>query len=91
MEAQFDVAAVSIETSTVLWVSGPHNAENADAVTKMAIMRQGVEDRFFSPCQHGQYKAGEKWTGGVPLPVLEEDPDYIHAGGMYFPRGKRGL
>jgi hypothetical protein len=86
---QFDVAAIEIANSNVLWVSGPHDAENAQAVINMAIMRQGVEDRFFSPCQHEQYKAGDKWTGGVPLPEL--DNEYVHSGGMAFPRGKRGL
>jgi len=91
MEAKFDVAAIEMKTSTILWVDGPHDAENADAVIKMAVMRQGVEDRFFGACQHGQYKKGEKWTGGVILPKIDEDPDYIHVGGMRYPRGKRGL
>jgi len=91
MEAKFDVAAVEISTGTVLWADGPYNAQNADAVINMAIMRQGVENRFFSPCQHGQYKAGDKWEGGTPLPTINEDPDYIDVGGTRYPRGKRGL
>lgn len=89
MKAQFDVAAVEISTGAVIWVDGPFDAENADAVIRMAIIRQGVEDRFFSTCQHDQYKQGDKWEGGLPLPEL--DKEYIHAGGMMFPRGKRGL
>ena len=68
MKPQFGVAAVTIEDSKVLWVSEPHDAENAEAVKRMAIMRQGVEDRFFATCQVGQYKAGDKWEGGVMLP-----------------------
>ncbi len=65
MEKVFDVVAVECETGNVLWVSGPHTEGNADAVISLAVMRQGVEDRFFSPCQPGQYKAGNKWNGGV--------------------------
>ena len=89
MIQRFDVAAVEINTGNILWVDGPYSAENAAAVIEMAICRQGVEDRFFVPCQPGQYKKGDKWEGGVSLP--EQDPDYIHIDGMVYPRGKRGL
>jgi len=87
----FDVVAVSLKTkpATILWVMGPNDADNAEAVHNMAIMRQGCRDRFFAYAQPGQYKEGDKWEGGVNLPA--QDPEYIHSGGMMFPRGKRGL
>ena len=88
---QYDVAAITINGSEVIWVDGPYDAENADAVIKMAVMRQGVEDRFFAACKPKQYKAGDKWTGGVQLELPPEDPDYINVGGMRYPRGPRGL
>lgn len=75
-EARFDVVAISIEGGNVIWADGPHDAANAEAVHNMAIARQGVEDRFFAYSQVGQYKAGDKWSGGVPLPVVDEDPEY---------------
>lgn len=90
MKAQFDVAAVETSTGAVLWVDGPYDAQNANAVIAMAIMRQGVEDRFFSSCQHKQYKAGDKWEGGTLL-TPDDDPDYQIIGGTMYPRGKRGL
>lgn len=87
---KYDVVAVEIETSTVLWVEGPQDADNAEAVIKMAIMRQGVEDRFFSAAQVGQYKKGDTFSGGVSLPVKEEGRIIVR-GGMAFPNGPRGL
>lgn len=90
MKPQFDVAAIEISTGSVLWIDGPYDAQNADAVIKMAIMRQGVKDRFFAACQPKQYKSGDKWEGGVAL-SLEYDPDYEDIGGTRYPRGKRGL
>ena len=85
----YDVVAVELETSKVLWMMGPNDADNAEAVHNMAIMRQGVEDRFFGYAQPGQYKKGDDWEGGVQL--SGQDPEYVHSGGMVFPRGKRGL
>lgn len=78
---KFDVAAVEISTGCVLWTDGPYDAQDADAVIKMAIMRQGPEDRFFSPCRPAQYKTGDKWEGGTSLPN----------GNARYPRAKRGL
>lgn len=87
---KFDVVAVGIANpALILWVMGSYDPENAEAVHNMAIVRQGVEDRFFAYTQPGQYKAGDKWEGGVELPEL--DPDYVRSGGMMFPRGKIGL
>lgn len=88
----FDVAAISIKESTVIWVDGPKTARNAEAVIRMAIMRQGVEDRFFAACQPGQYKDGDKWEGGVDIPSADVPEGYsVTDGGMMYPLGKRGL
>ena len=62
-DRQFDVIAVSTDTNRVLWVDGPKTAANAEAIIKMAILRQGVDDRFFSYAPTGTYKAGDTWEG----------------------------
>jgi hypothetical protein len=59
----YDVVAVSIDDSTILWVYEKKTLPNAEAVVAMAIMRQGVEDRFFSPVPHGTYQQGDKYHG----------------------------
>jgi len=74
---KYDVAAITIKSSEVIWVDGPYDAENADAVIKMAVMRQGVEDRFFAACKPKQYEAGDKWIGGVQIELPPYDPDYV--------------
>lgn len=56
-----DVVAVS-DDNKVLWVDGPYDEPNAEAVINMAIMRQGVEDRFFAARPHGQHKTGDNYT-----------------------------
>lgn len=91
MDSMFDVCA--IRDGVVIWASGPYDAENAEAVERMAIMRQGCEDQFFATCAPSQYKEGDKWEGGVPLPRKDVNPDArIHKiGNTYYPIGKRGL
>lgn len=59
---RYDVVAVSTEDYAVLWADGPHDRENAEAVVKMAVMRQGVVDRFFVECAHGAFKAGDRYA-----------------------------
>lgn len=95
----YDVICVSIDEPTILWVDGPHDRDNAEAVHDMAIARQGVRDRFFAYAQPKQYKSGDKWEGGVNIPnreVLGADPErgydgIVKIGNMYFPNGPRGL
>jgi hypothetical protein len=89
----FDVVAVTIKDSKILWVMGPRDAANAEAIHNMAIMRQGVEDRFFAYAQPKQYVAGDKWEGGVELPAPEESDDgrLVKRGDMWYPNGPRGL
>lgn len=90
-EKQFDVAAVEISTGNVLWVDGPYDAQSADAVIKMAVMRQGVEDRFFAPCSTGSCKQGDRWDAGVAMPTQPEDLEYQDIEGTRYPLRKRGL
>lgn len=56
-----DVLAVSTETNKVLWVDGPKDEKNAEAIINMAIMRQGVRDRFFTTAKPGKYKDGDSY------------------------------
>jgi len=60
---KYDVAAVSLDDNSILWVDGPKTLPNAEATVRMAVMRQGVEDRFFVEVTHGVYKQGDKWEG----------------------------
>lgn len=61
----YDVVAVDIDGGTILWVDEKKTLPNAEAIVMMAVMRQGVEDRFFSEVPHGTYKQGDKWKGRV--------------------------
>lgn len=59
----YDVVAISLNDSSILWVDEKKTLPNAEAVVAMAVMRQGVSDRFFKPVPHGQYKKGDKFEG----------------------------
>jgi hypothetical protein len=55
-----DVICVSTtQKGKILWIDSVENEENAEAVIKMAIARQGVEDRFFKSVEHGKFKEGD--------------------------------
>lgn len=93
MKTQFGVAAIAIKTGEVIWINGPYDADNAEAVIRMAIARQGVEDRFFSACHPDQYKPGDKWEGGsiLPSPETSSDGSLVRHGNTWYPNGPRGL
>lgn len=57
-----DVVAVEIETSKILWIKPNKTEANAEAIIYMAVMRQGVEDRYFTTAPAGRFKVGEKFT-----------------------------
>lgn len=59
----YDVVAIDIDTSRILWVDRKKTLPNAQAVVAMAVVRQGVEDRFFCEVPHGRYKEGDEWKG----------------------------
>lgn len=59
----YDVVAVSLNDGSILWVDENKTLPNAEAVVNMAIMRQGVEDRFFKPVPAGTYKKGDAYAG----------------------------
>jgi hypothetical protein len=63
MEPHYDVVAVSLHNSSVLWVVGQKSAANAEAIIAMAVMRQGVEDRFFVMTVPGQYRVVDRYKG----------------------------
>jgi hypothetical protein len=60
---RYDVVAVSLSDDSVLWVEPDRNLPDAEAVVAMAVMRQGVEDRFFGVVPTGMYKEGDTYTG----------------------------
>lgn len=59
MNENVDVVAVSFEGSRVLWVEQNKTERNAEAIIKMAVIRQGVEDRYFTTAPPNKYKAGD--------------------------------
>lgn len=59
----YDVIAVSIRDSSILWVDRGKTLPNAEAIEMMAVMRQGVEDRFFTHVPTGTYKQGDQYHG----------------------------
>lgn len=65
-EELFDVVAVSDHGSLVLWVMTDKTERNAEAIINMAVMRQGVADRFFTTAQPGRYKEGDIFVGDAP-------------------------
>jgi len=63
-EQLYDVVAVTIERQcTVRLINGGQTRENAEAVQKMAVMRRGCDEEFFSVVPAGMYSDGEKWRG----------------------------
>ena len=57
----YDVVAVSLDDNSILWVEEKKTLPNAEAIEAMAVMRQGVEDRFFTHVPHGTYRQGDKY------------------------------
>lgn len=96
MKTLFDVVAVSADDSRILWVEKSNTKDDAEAIVSMAVMRQGVADRFFTLTAAGKYQKGDTYSGdslekeGKAEPEAE-DRDYFVVGGMMFPRGPRGL
>ena len=63
MNEQFDVVAVNIENNTVRLMAQGKDSANAEAIVRIAVMRRGVDEEFFSDVPSGKYKDGDKWTG----------------------------
>lgn len=61
MTQLYDVVAVSLDDSRVILVEMDKTLPNAEAIVKMAVMRQGCEDRFFVEVPAGKYQEGDKY------------------------------
>lgn len=61
---EIDVLAVSIDDSKVLWTYRTVGEKNAEAVIKMAVIRQGVEGRFYTTAPAGAYETGDIYRSG---------------------------
>lgn len=95
-EPLFVLVGVSLTDSTVRIMSEPMIHEEADACMKMAIARRGLNEEFFSVTPHGTYKDGDKWDGPKcehykPEQIGEGDDAIVKIGGMWYPKGPRGL
>ncbi len=60
---KYQCICVSIDTNEIIWADSAKTKPNAEAVEVMAIMRQGVEDRFFAVVPAGNYEVGKEWRG----------------------------
>ncbi len=59
---KYQCVCVALDNSEILWVDDAKTKPNAEAVEVMAVMRQGVADRFFAVVPAGDHKTGEKWV-----------------------------
>jgi hypothetical protein len=53
------VGTAGKDNGKIIWVMRGETKENAEACIKMAVMRQGVEDRFFTTSIPGRYLVGD--------------------------------
>lgn len=94
-ENLYDVVAVNIKTNKVRIIAKNETHGEADAIVKMAVMRRGVEEDFFTEVIHGQYKNGDDYTGNGDIkpyePETSEDGRIQRIGNMWYPVGPRGL
>ena len=60
----FDVVAVTIKTRKVRLLAENKTERNAEAVVKMAVMRRGVEEEFYTEVPAGKYKDGDTYHSG---------------------------
>jgi len=60
-ETLFDVVAVNIETSRIRLIAVLKEEGDADAIVKMAVMRRGVDEEFFSSVPASTYSDGDLW------------------------------
>jgi len=58
-----DVVAVNLKTSKVRVLSRDMGEADAEAYVKMAVMRRGVDEEFFSAATAGMYAEGDEWIG----------------------------
>lgn len=57
----FDVVAVDMDNFRVSVIDRQKSEKNADAIVAMAVVRRGVEDRFFATCPTGRYNDGDRY------------------------------
>lgn len=70
-----DVVAVEMKSMRVLWVYQTDD-NNAESVINTAIMRQGVEDRYFVRCAPGRWRADDIYSTTAPDPQpIPTNPD----------------
>lgn len=57
----YDAVAVNIETRVVRLFGQNKTLANAEAISRMAIMRRGCDEDFYAEVPAGTYKEGDKW------------------------------
>lgn len=54
----YDVIAVDLCTNEVRIIASNKSAKNANAISEMAVIRNGCEEEFFTIAESGKYKDG---------------------------------
>lgn len=58
----FDVIEVDIATRKVRMMGQDKDEENAEAIERMALMRRGTDDNFFTTVPAGLYQDGDTYN-----------------------------
>lgn len=58
-EPLYDAIAVNIETSEVRLFGEGKTKDNAEAISKMAVLRRGCDEEFYTEVPTGTYKEGD--------------------------------
>lgn len=60
-EQLWDAIAVNIQTSKVRLFGERKTKDNAEAISMMAVMRQGCDTEFYTEVPTGTYKEGDTY------------------------------
>ena len=63
-EKMYDVIAVNMITHKVRMLGENKTERNADAIERMAVIRLGCDEEFFTTTPAGRYKEGDEWYEG---------------------------
>ncbi len=62
MNKLYDVIAVSLRTNKVRFMADRKTLNNAEAIEKMAVMRRGVDEEFFTTVPAGSFNEGDDYV-----------------------------
>lgn len=96
-EQLWDAIAINIETGKVRLFGERKTFQNAEAISKIAVMRRGVETEFYAEVHTGTYKEGDEYIAGKNQERtpgddgITADGRLVRIGDTFYPNGPRGL